>query len=277
MDERRRQLERAANQGDPQARSRMLLERMRAGEVTNDDLIAAANLGDQEAAAAISQRPDQSHPSTLQEFQQWLGSVTPHKDDALNRSYLALARTIYEQTHQQSKDVVLEQALDMAEEFLLLRPTITDPSVEIIGEHNVGEAADAVVARAEQLMTRLYPMPGDVDDLTEEEVARLTKEHAVARVISYVAYRFSGRTVAPENSVLRTVVSALAVDEPQAFGSMRAIVQAELLPWVLNERDPLRERVEARGVARSQAARQAEQAQQADEVRQRLDEQHPQQ
>lgn len=52
-DQRLRDLERDAAHGDLQARARLLLERVRVGELTEDKLRLAAHLGDEAACAAL--------------------------------------------------------------------------------------------------------------------------------------------------------------------------------------------------------------------------------
>ena len=56
-DERQRELERQASSGDVQAEVKLLLERVRAGELTEDQLRLAAFLGHEPAGSALGSEP----------------------------------------------------------------------------------------------------------------------------------------------------------------------------------------------------------------------------
>lgn len=68
MDVRRREVERRASQGDPQARAEVLRARLRAGELARDALRLAAHLGEAAAAAALEEPLAASEATPLREW-----------------------------------------------------------------------------------------------------------------------------------------------------------------------------------------------------------------
>ena len=213
-----RELERGWRQsGSPEDEALLLRERLRVGELSARRAELASYLGYPAAreAAAVEAPED---------FAAWLGGLEAWEGDPRTRAALAIARAV----------LPLFDAAGLTPEFAL-RPR-----------------------RALEALERWIDCPCSacLQQLSEASGrARFTLAYHdstdVSRAASQVAVYAGLCTGTARNTRLDTtahylpVVAKLAL-EVRPEGTLRSAVQADLAPWALGYRDPVRERLEAR-------------------------------
>lgn len=231
-DERLRQLEREAASGDVEARTRLLLERLRAGELTEERLKFAAHLGDEAAQQATGRQETLvsshlAHPKR----RRWFEGLARFGDGVPERVAWAVVRAAIRE--EASKDCVAA-AITAAEHYFAC------PCPDHLS---------MAVAKAEELHRyKLGELPSKPVEALRLFLAAVTK--APSAWIPPRAAKKTGLSAADIRwpVILQTAFDAAAYTVPVSQEeSLIEVIRKDLLPWALGERDPVIDGVEARG------------------------------
>lgn len=206
MDARLRQLQREASTGDLQARAKLLLGRVRAGELSEERLRLAAYLGDPASREALGE----GAPEALQNW----------RSRELNKRTWAqdISRDYGEEGARRMLVAVMRESLSLP------FPTPAEYLSLLESEE------DLVACPCEQHRERAM-----------DEELEFWRERAkglpaiLSAVVGMTRTFFTQAVNLPESS-----------DYPAAGLRVANSIRTELIPWALGERDPVRERVEAR-------------------------------
>lgn len=220
MDERLRQVARLANPGHGEAELRLLLERRRAGGLTEESLAVAAACGHEAAGALLG---SSSPPPRVT-----CKGLGPHGPEVVARAALACGRALLPIWAQAfPDDHRLVQALAVAEGWLLYpgddrRRALPDGIGEAEHDAARSQAAGYDSAPASCAVAIDYATAGVIHGKLGTEVV----DGCAVR-----AWTASGLT------------------RQAAEGQLASAIAAELIPWALGQRDPVRERVNGDGAA----------------------------
>ncbi len=176
MDERLRKLEREANQGDAGATVRLLVERVRLGQVSDGRLRLAAYLGEPTARELLGDRETSAAKNAPADALEWVRALETHGREACVRAALTAARrNVPASAHPVSADVAtaldataswlvcpceshqanVRQTLEAALGSLFRRPRYSY-TPEVFNGGRAGVAAAAVVLHPSTLLNRFY-------------------------------------------------------------------------------------------------------------------------
>jgi hypothetical protein len=223
----RRLLERTAQAGDLQAEARLLLARVRDGELAEERLRLAALLGDPAAREACAPL-DLAEPS----LHAWCAAIAAHGEAAFARAAGAIAHAAARRLPEVDRADGVQDALAALDDAAAGR---LDPAA---GVARFGAAAVALAGRWE---------PGlDMGKAARERRLEFVVFSACVtlqlRQWPPEALELGFERGVPDRSLDRVLTSAHSVlTEPE----LRAAVAAELLPWALGRGDPVCERVDA--------------------------------
>ncbi|RMG06588.1 MAG: hypothetical protein D6731_25490 [Planctomycetota bacterium] len=222
-DARARRIERAAAAGDPAPRAQALAVRIRGGSLPLGRVRLAARLGDDAARAVLGAPPAARLP-------QWLGAEAPWDPSVLARVALSLAEAVYPVWWPGD-------------------PNTPPPWTLASGT----EPAWLALRLLEQRVLAAAPLP-DPAERTALERAREGVLSAVREATGRrrEEVRFAGRAVAwaagtaallgaPEAADAAVACSIMAL-EARSERELLASLRADLLPWLLDGRCPLRDR-----------------------------------
>lgn len=250
MDEGMRNFERAAAQGDVEAKARLLLELVRAGRLPRERLEWAAHLGEERARIAIEggEKVEQSRIKTSRDLKDWVIDVAafskisvPQRLEALVRSTIALAWQVlgtFEDVF--PGDVRPRQSIEAAERWVLTSPE-KRPAEDDASRVDYISAAEAAFAAAEAAARAVE------DGLSAGRVA-YKAAYVAARASRAAADAGASETDHAGAGISREASYAGRVGEMACAAKQPEILQKaildELVPWLLNEGDPIKERVE---------------------------------
>lgn len=216
-DEGLRRLERRAGAGDLDAQARLLLERVRLGELPAERLRLLFLLDVELAARALGAERPTARPSArkLAEELEALGS------EVMVRVAVALARSIIRRDEPYS-----HRAIRAAEAWIL------HPDAE--RARFAGNAANAITGIRTHLDARLH--------------SSVEAAEAVARLAQSATLPDEVPTKLPARTWLATCFGAAFRAHPGGEEEVRRLLREEIEPWVLGQGDPVFERRQGKSV-----------------------------
>jgi hypothetical protein len=216
-DERMRELERAAAGGEVEARSRLLRERVRSGDLDAERLALAAHVGDPAAVLASDAEPERL------ELMGWVMALDRWGREACVRAVVAAARTVLATWGGRSSAVLLGAA-----EAWLRCPCAEHAA---LAEQAADDEAPALAAMLHQASgmdeeLRVFHEARPAEDVEAE------RREAEEAVIAWEAALAATRAVAVDEAISATVEGCLAAARKGEAG-VRAAIRASLVPWAL--------------------------------------------
>lgn len=220
-----RQLEREAASGDVEAKAKLLLGRVRIGDLTEERLRLAAHLGDEASWDALA-----GNVSGAEDLEEWVWALHEFGAIPLVRGLLAAARQARPPWY------LKENPRIAAVESWAVCPC----------ENHADQAYTQARSSAPSFRARGFGMSGGVTRflalapaaMEEGETGREYRRHLATSLLGSVLRAASG---VPTDENWHRQLKGRTTPE-----CIRGAIRDELVPWVLGERDPVKERVEAR-------------------------------
>jgi hypothetical protein len=216
------------------AEARLLLERVRAGELTEDQLRLAAQLGHEPAMACVGEG---TPPARMRS---WCYGLDRWSPAAGVRACVAVASLLEQRTAGLAKKLMIWAPpppipASAYEALLAVQAWILDPT---------DEAAELAAFEASRSRAAVQDLLARHD--TGPQWTRLPL--TVRPVVRFAD--FAGRVgQLPASSEYHWYGAIKQVMDVERQATVQAAIQAELVPWALDFSDPIRERVEAREAA----------------------------
>ena len=235
-DERLQQLRRAWDEGDLETQVRLLRERMRAGELSEEQVRLAAYLGDQ-ATLVLGLDGEATPPEDtfawLEGFADW--------EEASARSQLAISRELAHRWHSATQESTFAEVIHG------LEVQLSCPCES----HEAGLKTAVLDCVANLDSDLIAPIPKRHAHATIQAVLGMACVCADVAETIRLPTHFSQKTRHPSVGSIRLSEFLEACLKVVRADDLRDAIRDELVPWALGLRDPLAERVAARGAGGS--------------------------
>lgn len=238
MDERLRRLSRDAAQGDNEAKAKLLKERVRIGETTQERLTLAALLGNEAARRSLA---DEIPAEPAEIFTgQWFESLGDIAVESATRSTLAYSREALLRfgnfvRRDYGNDELANELIDHGSQLhAAYEAWIVDPS-------------DQNREQAQSLWDRFTELTRDEQHFLEDEqlyIAIRTVWSNFEKLFTMMYFPNKNLQTAGDGMVVMEQTDAQQLRMSQQ--EFQEVIRGELLPWALGEGDPVADRVSAR-------------------------------